>query len=851
MDIRLCGGTLFTLLTSEYAKRPNTKKKLTVLGQTSTVSENSMFVSFFRLLNPNHQPYNPGTMRNSASCFKNCTQANGAEFPLNDSSYTKAFHTRVMNSYKSVLSDATDYCRYFLRVEDTEAMTWLVRALLELLSEDTTISGKHNFYALPSGKTISKSDLLTLKTIHLPALLVGLLDYIVIYAQNNKIGAKTIFLWQERKDEKYQAAKLRQSIGATINRPITVVIDDADQSQTPSASDMAGLGASAESNSDAFPGCREYMSRLADKYNCLPTILHKEPFTPFRDYYVPNNISMRVRNPDKTYSYSYKTLENVSLDRILSVSHFIFLTGTGGLGKSMMMRNFVLSAIDQFSSLGLVPFFISLKDYDQQYESFLDYIYEMVHHIWPELIKDSLLKILLSGKALLLFDGLDEINTKYLSGYTKAFNDFHDQYGKNYFIISSRPYSNFQSFYRFVEMKLQPLTKDQALLLFDHFNYRSDAPKLQSRFRTLLDTKLYYTHKGFVDNPLLLSIMILTFEMDGEIPTVKHEFYQEAYTVLSKRHDASKDGYVRALQTGWTFNQFADYFSYFCAKTYYDGKISFSHSSLEDYFRDIQTKYRFQSATVDDFIYDVTNNLCLMCQDNLDYTFIHRSFQEYFCAKFLHNQLDEKLTHAIPMFRRYNQTKRDDDTLPMLFEMKPNAVEKYIVIPYLRDCITRFENANKLWSFLEEIYPFYQCADGVGEPDEDECQPHSNLYAFILDHYNVPLLSIDPTHFPGIEDALFDKLVYREDTDEDVYEADLPSNYDYYYGDPEVTGHIYSFNWEKFQAYPQRYETIIKSIEDPKSPFMQEYKAIKDLLHKLEAKSEESQNSENIFDHWT
>ena len=104
MIYRLCGGTLFTLLTQDAFKRPNTKKKLTILGEKSTVSENSMFVSLFRLLNPEHKPYNPDGLRSAASVFKNCKQASGAEFPLADSKYTTAYHDRVCGDYSSVLA---------------------------------------------------------------------------------------------------------------------------------------------------------------------------------------------------------------------------------------------------------------------------------------------------------------------------------------------------------------------------------------------------------------------------------------------------------------------------------------------------------------------------------------------------------------------------------------------------------------------------------------------------------------------------------------------------------------------------------------------------------------------------
>ncbi len=604
---------------------------------------------------------------------------------------------------------------------------------------------------------------------------------------------------------------------------------------------------------DALPegripdGERAYMRKLVDKYNCLPTILHKEAFTPFRDYYVPNDVTWRVKKPDDRYSYEYKRATGVTLEKLLGISRFLVLSGTGGLGKSMMMRNLILSGVDEYDSLGLVPLFITLKDYSASYDSLTAYILEMVCNLWPELGMDDLKALLVTGKALLLFDGLDEISSKDLAVFTRQLNAFIDRFTSNTFIISSRPYSNFQSFTRFTVLQLQPFTKEQALELVDRFNYRADAPKLQAKFRSLLSTTLYWSHQGFSDNPLLLSIMLLTFEMDADVPTMKHVFYQEAFTVLSKRHDASKDGYTRSLRTGWTAAEFEHYFSFFCAVSYSNSDVSFTYGQMEDYFRQMDDKYDLWRTNVDDFIYDATNNLCIMYQDGLNYGFIHRSFQEYFCARFFHNQLDEELESIIPVFDCNDETKKDDTALPMLFDMKPQAVERYMILPYLRTFLGWCESDKGIWTFLENMYPEYEVGDGDAYADDDLQLPHSNLYAFILSHYEVPLLSVDPDNLEGISWAEAETMVYREDIKKDVWKYEVPSSYEEYYGEPEETGHIYRFDWERIQT-ASYYRELKRAIESDSSPFMKEYLAVRELLSQLESKNAPKPRSSNIFD---
>ena len=613
------------------------------------------------------------------------------------------------------------------------------------------------------------------------------------------------------------------------------------------------MSPTSETSIEGVPdGVSSYMGRLSEKCNRIPSILFKDALTPFHDYYVPNDVIWYEPVPEKRNSHYIRRINGADVASLLNISRYLVLSGTGGLGKSMMMRSFALSSVARYKDTGMIPFFIPLRDYETTYSSMLDYVFSTAANLWPELTLANLEAILKTGKALLLFDGLDEIHTSKLRDFTTKMNAFQDRYSQNAFVISSRPYSNFQSFARSTVLRLQPFRKIQALELVDRYNYRSDAPGLQAKFRSQLDSELYYTHKGFSDNPLLLSIMMLTFEMDAEVPLVKYLFYQEAYTVLSRRHDAIKSGYSRKLSTGWNANQFSDYFAFFCAITYSEGKVSFTYDLMEQYFRKLTKKYNIGGITVDDFIFDLTNNLCLMYQDGLNYSFIHRSFQEYFCAKYFNAQLDELLTHVIPIFDRDDMTKKGDSAIEMLYDMKPKAVEKYLIVPYLRGLIDECEKNEGIWTFLSRLYDDYELADGVAEANEDACKPHSNLYNFILDRYSIPLASPNVDDFPCIDFFKVETMVYREDTCDDELKDDLPLDYVDEYGEPEETGHIYSISWGTAHRdavqYPHSLSGFIPAVESPDNPFMKEYNEIKRLLSKLEKKVQDSPTTSNIFD---
>ena len=599
------------------------------------------------------------------------------------------------------------------------------------------------------------------------------------------------------------------------------------------------------SSNEMTDGINGYLQKLKDKYDSITTLLYKDTPRPFYDFYVCNNVRKEVRDLKHPNQYSYETINDATLSKLIAVSKYIILSGTGGLGKSMMMRHLMLDAINTYEDAQLIPIFIPLQDFDLSFDSITDYIYAEICNLWSELKKDDLITLLASGKALILLDGLDEIHTSKIPAFRKMLNSFVDRYHNNTFVISSRPFSGFKSFGRFTSLELQPFTKSQALALIDKLDFRSDSPKIKQRFRSLLNTELYYSHKGFSDNPLLLTIMLLTFEEYAEVPSQMHIFYQEAYQVLANKHDSTKGGYKRPLVTGWKVSDFANYFSYFCAATYSKGKTRFTYDDFDMYFRKLKEHYHITDVTTDDFIYDLCSNLCLMYEDGSKYTFTHRSFQEYFCARYFSRQKDKNLSMIIPVFDRNDQTKKTDTTLQMLFDMIPAKTEEYIILPYLQQLIEKCENENGVQTFLQTVYPEFECADGDLRGQE-EIDPASNLYEFIRDHYQIICDYVDPDDYPDIDKFTQSEFVWREDINQADWKDNLPTGYEEWYGEPEVTGRIYCFDWDRIFNQPDRYKELIAVINDSNKPFVKEYNDIKRLMRELTKKAKPS--GDDLFD---
>lgn len=579
-----------------------------------------------------------------------------------------------------------------------------------------------------------------------------------------------------------------------------------------------------------------YLHKVTRTYDKIKTLLYSEAPVPFYDFYVCNNLYRFIPSYRDKRSYQKVTIEHATMEKLSNVSSFIILSGTGGLGKSMMMRHLFLDAAQRYNDTGIVPFFIQLKNYRLDFADLIDFIIFEVSSLFPGISRERLICLLESGNVLLLFDGLDEINQETAASFQFTLDSFLNMYTNNKFVISSRPYGNFSAFTRFTVMNLEPFSKSQSLELIDKLDFRSDMPEIKAKFRSELDRHLYWTHHGFSDNPLLLTIMLMTFEEFAEVPSKMHIFYQEAYTVLSKKHDANKGGFRRALSTGITTDQFADVFARFCGITYKDEKFEFTWPEMDRYFSDLKSKFSLYAKSTDDFIFDVCSNLCVMYLESNRYSFIHRSFQEYFCARYFSRQKDKNLERIGALFEHNRLARRGDQTFQMLYDMIPEKVIEFILVPYLRDLLEKCDIEDGYHTFLREIYGSVTMGDDY-VTDQGDCSTSSVLYQFIIDTFSI---SHDRTIDAGlVEDThLLPSTQYYslsgddeyEYDDEIVEESDIPSDFS---GIQEEVGKVYDFDWEEIFSNPSYYKHLIKSINTAPFPLMREYIEIRNLYNEL------------------
>ena len=429
-----------------------------------------------------------------------------------------------------------------------------------------------------------------------------------------------------------------------------------------------------------------YLTNSYEKYSKIKTIIYGiEPKKLYDFFEVPFlEKGSELIKPTKT--------------RVLTdISKFLIIEGSGGIGKSTLMKHLFLSELELKD---YIPIFIELKDFNEEEHLDLEKLLlkklNQFHNTFQEEYLDYALQ---SGCFLFLLDGYDELYSENQKEFFKKLNDFCDKYPENHYILSSRPYSEseFIEFQRFTVLKAVPFAKDQAISLITKIEYPDE--ELKDKFIRDLEDGLYDRHESFASNPLLLNIMLSTYNDYAEIPQKLHLFYYQAFDTMLSKHDATKS-YRRKMLSDLSSDTFKECFAIFCFLTYQKAKTEFTFPEIEEIFKKFPPRIK-KILNIGNFIHDLENCLCVLYKEGNRYKFSHRSFQEYFVAYFLNIQTDSKMRdYSFHLIDSGKFSTSADSVFSMLENMSTHRFNNNILIPLL----DKFEESK---SDEEDLFKYY------------------------------------------------------------------------------------------------------------------------------------------------
>lgn len=414
----------------------------------------------------------------------------------------------------------------------------------------------------------------------------------------------------------------------------------------------------------------EYCCNVIQKFCKARTFFVRDDPQFLEDFYVPASIIKGKK----------QRIERANLDSMLEVGRKSIVTGNGGSGKTIFMRYLLLDAIER--GIGY-PVFIELRnlneldsiDLEQEIVDF------MVNHGFP-LGREFALQSLREGLLVVLLDGFDEVVFDKRKQLERAIKKLGSATPSR-IVLSSRPDMVLEGWDGFGSAKIAPLELDEACELIQKIRFDHD-DEVKGRFIKRLKDGLFKSHQYFLSNPLLLSIMLLTYGDSADIPKKFASFYEQAFTALFQKHDALKSGYKRQRNTDFDIYEFARLFSAFSAITYDRRAFRFSLMDAVEYVKQAKLVSGTREVDPQGFLEDARQSVCLLVEDGLDLAYVHRSFQEYFVARFIfeaNQAVQQKYIERISADRSANFEQ--DNVMKILYEMAPGLVEEFYLIPRL------------------------------------------------------------------------------------------------------------------------------------------------------------------------
>jgi predicted NACHT family NTPase len=255
----------------------------------------------------------------------------------------------------------------------------------------------------------------------------------------------------------------------------------------------------------------------------------------------------------------------------------VIVTGEGGGGKSMFMRYLWITMAETSSQK--IPVFIELKNLKSGLK-LLDYIYYASAASDDREGLQKFTHLMKDGRFVFIFDGFDEIKIASRETVQAEIFDLSEEYNKNIFVISGRSDDRYNGWSRFTRSKVCPLNKKQTLLLLERIDY---IPDITAEFIAKVKIDAFEPQKSFLERPLLLCMMLVTYKHFREIPSKLHLFYSNAFDALYREHDSFKDGFKRDLHLKIQPDVFRKILGYTSLFTYKDQKIEFSGHELLEY----------------------------------------------------------------------------------------------------------------------------------------------------------------------------------------------------------------------------------------------------------------------------
>ena len=228
---------------------------------------------------------------------------------------------------------------------------------------------------------------------------------------------------------------------------------------------------------------------------------------------------------------------------LLALDQRVLVLGAGGTGKTVLADRicYEIAAAQQSAAAAYeVGFTVRLRQRGDRAQTLERLIADAVrsrYHL--DLPQETLTTLLRERRAVLIFDGLDEMPVSAQSQVMRDINAFCSSYPSVRVVVTSRPVPAIKSIEAaaFQRYEIAPITDaDISLYITRWAAVAKTAPNAYASLLKAISSS--GISRGWLSTPLLMTQLITTYDMTGAVPQREVELYDTTYSILFENRDA-------------------------------------------------------------------------------------------------------------------------------------------------------------------------------------------------------------------------------------------------------------------------------------------------------------------------
>ena len=383
---------------------------------------------------------------------------------------------------------------------------------------------------------------------------------------------------------------------------------------------------------------------------------------------------------------------------LVKIGENLFILGKPGAGKTTFLKYIAIQAARK--QLPRIPIFVSFNHWaDSKWGKgdkaallpFLVEQFDICNFPDAALFLDDVLR---TGRALVLFDGLDEVKQEkdQRRRLTHLLQDFARKYDKSQHLITCRIAASDYAFAGFADVEVADFTKDQV-----HEYARKWFGQEEKKFDAFTSELANSENRGLAElcnTPLLLSLLCLTFDNNLRFPPSRAELYEDALETLLRKWDSNRSIQRDEIYRALSHKRKLQLLMNIAVPTFTKGELFFRQRDLEKWI--VEYLAKLPGAPAADTLDGTTLLKAIEAQHSIlveraqgIYSFSHLTFQEYLTARYLAENQGKAETNAV--VRRHLTDQRWREVFLLTASLLDDAEAFVIVLRQATDLIIASE----------------------------------------------------------------------------------------------------------------------------------------------------------------